>query len=307
MHNKIFQLTLAMVVSYSCASPAQAAGKNFNGVWLWKAKDSSYELHLVQKGQKIKGAHFAAIGDGRRCDNQEHPDLTGPSIVGKVVGSKADVQITSSYSDTAGRATMTLDKGKLRWHVTKKPKGEYWFPDSVVLSRKKEAVMEIADKPAAWVLAQNLGTEARGLEGDGKFKEALGKIEKAIKLDSSDWTNYETRGTINMGLKQYDTAIGDLTRAMELCPPDTQNMMKPNRGECYVQTKRADLAIKDTTDAINSLSKEVKEKPGLAAYLAKAHRNRALAYKLNGKNDLAAEDGLKVKYYEDLTKKSAFR
>lgn len=278
-------------------APAHAAsGKdNFGGKWLWKSKTASFEVHLVQTGQRIKGAHFAYIGLGRKLDNQEHPEENGPSIAGIVTGNTAKVDITSAHSDTSGKATMTLEKGKLRWLVTQKPTGEYYFPDSVVLSRQKGPVDAIADEPKPDVQAFRLSIKAREFEEQGKLQDALENINSAIKLNSSDWTNYSTRASVLEKLNKCDTAISDFTRALEACPEDTRKMILPSRGHCYVVTKKPDLAVVDLTQAIQALEKGLAENQALKPYLIKAYSNRVDAYKLLGKNDLASRDESRLK------------
>lgn len=293
---KTFIVTNLLLTFLTFAIPAaQAAGSNFGGVWMWRSKSANFEIHIVQNGQKIKAAHFASVDNGRRVDNQENPDETGPSIVGRANGNSAVVDITSSYSGESGKATMTLENNVLKWKVTKAPKGEFYFPTSANLNRKKEKLLVIADHPSPEVQAMGLSVRARELESAGHLEEALSFINRSIAADPNDWTSYETRADVLMKLKQYENALGALKKAMELCPENMRNFVKQSRGECYVKLNKADLAIPDLTEAIDYFKKQVRDNDSMKKYLSDSYLSRAEAYKTIAKNDLAAKDEAQAK------------
>jgi len=200
------------------------------------------------------------------------------------------ISTTLETSPAIGKATMNLENGKLRWVVTQKPKGEYYFPDSVILSKQKGAVVEIAKQASPLVVSQMLSRKARENESEGRFDEALSLIERAIKQDPQDHTNYVTRGDVLMALSKFDTAIGAYSKALELCPANSQYIIKSHRGRCYVRTKQLDLAVTDLTVAIDTLKDKVANIKSLKPYLEKSYRGRAEAYTLLGKSDLASKD-----------------
>jgi tetratricopeptide (TPR) repeat protein len=102
----------------------------------------------------------------------------------------------------------------------------------------------------------------------GDFAKALGEFDKAIKVDPYDelaYIAYVERGLIDGALENYENALIDYDRAIELRPEHPEAYLL--RGQVYDFLDEHEEAIADYTRAIDL-------KPGFAN--AYAHRGFAL-------------------------------
>lgn len=65
-------------------------------------------------------------------------------------------------------------------------------------------------------LATVYNNKAYSLSELGKYKEALPFIEKALKMDRTQWVIWDTRGEINLYLGNYKKSISDLDNALNI-------------------------------------------------------------------------------------------
>jgi Flp pilus assembly protein TadD len=115
-----------------------------------------------------------------------------------------------------------------------------------------------------------------------QYDNAISDFTKVIEL-KPDALTYFYRGLVYNELKQYGNAISDFTKAIQLKPdPLTYN----NRGIAYYWLKQYNYAISDFTDAI-----QLKQDP---LY----YRNRASAYQLLGRLAEAEQDRQKAQQLE---------
>ncbi len=91
--------------------------------------------------------------------------------------------------------------------------------------------------------------EAKRLHALGKIKEAQILYEKTIENKNDDYLIFSLLGTTFLQLKDYNKAIENFTKSINLNPkyPESFN----NRGIAYAEIQSYRLAIKDYNDAIN--------------------------------------------------------
>ncbi|KAF0125496.1 MAG: hypothetical protein FD189_2072 [Elusimicrobia bacterium] len=99
-----------------------------------------------------------------------------------------------------------------------------------------------------------------------QYDKAIADFDKAIELNPEDvHVDYRNRGVAYRKLKQYDKAIADYDKAIELNPKDADTYH--NRGFAYDELKQYDKAIADYNKAIE-----------LNPEYADAYFNRGFAY-----------------------------
>jgi hypothetical protein len=149
----------------ACASgqPIQAAQTNFNGAWTVKlcAKANpklqcgSFDLYLVQRGERICGTHFAATPGLGRLDEGDPASVLGASN-----GNAAVLLVNNSRANSKYLATIKLADSTLSWRVigTVVPGKRPWdsiVPVQITLKRNeedyaKEQWQELKDAPCRW-------------------------------------------------------------------------------------------------------------------------------------------------------------
>ncbi len=119
----------------------------------------------------------------------------------------------------------------------------------------------------------------RGLAYQSKeqYDQAIADYTKAIELDPKYARPYNNRGLAYKNKGQYDQAIADFTKAIELDPKYTYAYY--NRGNAYQSKGQYDQAIADFTKAIE-----------LDPKFTNAYYNRGFAYKNKGQYDQAIAD-----------------
>src|SRR5215831_7079346 len=93
----------------------------------------------------------------------------------------------------------------------------------------------------------------------------LGRSVVAGEAPSMDADAYNHRGVASYKKGQYDQAIADYTKALEINPNDAE--IYNNRGVVYGATRRDDQAIADLTKALEINGK-----------YAEAYNNRGVIY-----------------------------
>jgi tetratricopeptide (TPR) repeat protein len=76
-----------------------------------------------------------------------------------------------------------------------------------------------------------------------EYEKALATIEKSIKFDDSDFYAFEVRGTIRVGMGNFQDAIGDLTVSINSFPANPPVYI--DRGIAYLMTGKSAEAEKD--------------------------------------------------------------
>ena len=106
----------------------------------------------------------------------------------------------------------------------------------------------------------------------GQYDQAIKDFNRAIELKPDDALAYNNRGNAYQYKGEYDQAIKDISRAIELKPDYA--LAYNNRGYTYGEKREYDLAIKDFNRAI-------KLKPDFA----EAYYNREIAYEKKSEYD----------------------
>lgn len=103
-----------------------------------KVPEEMFTLRIIQKGNHIKGQYCAIANSGGKidCENEE---------IFNVQGILENEKITAEFYSFFGSSN---DKGKvdifinsdntLKWNITKAPKGEFYAPDNVILTKKDQ-------------------------------------------------------------------------------------------------------------------------------------------------------------------------
>jgi tetratricopeptide (TPR) repeat protein len=107
--------------------------------------------------------------------------------------------------------------------------------------------------PLDYAMTQNnLGTAYRALssveEREGNLRRAIEAYDEAIRLQSSA-SRHDLRGETHRMLGQYDKALVDFTRSLELSPGDAWTLSK--RGQVLHELKRYDEALADFDTVIS--------------------------------------------------------
>jgi tetratricopeptide (TPR) repeat protein/GTPase SAR1 family protein len=113
--------------------------------------------------------------------------------------------------------------------------------------------------------------------GLGEYDRAIANYTRAIELDPKEVSVYSDRGLAYARRKEYQQAIADYTRAIELDPKDVWTYYQ--RGSVYHDLKEYEKAIVDFTQVIKLAPKEVFP-----------YRDRARCYRLNKEYEKAIAD-----------------
>ncbi len=113
-----------------------------------------------------------------------------------------------------------------------------------------------------------------------QYNQAIADYTRAIELDPRNAMAYNNRGHIYSNLGQHNQAIADYTHAIELSSlPNEVSMGHSNRAFSYARLGRDDQAIADYTRAIELFPQN-----------AVAYFNRAYTYARKGLQDQARRD-----------------
>ena len=147
--------------------------------------------------------------------------------------------------------------------------------------------------PACTNITTNKAVEhydnGRAKEERDDLNGAIEEYTKAIEADPKFVKAYLNRGMVRKSKDDYPGAIADFTKVIELDPTHLQARM--SRGVARIYTKELDGAVEDFTKLLELDSRNAMQK----VY----YRNRAIAYQVQQKYDLAAADEKKA---DDLEK-----
>lgn len=110
-----------------------------------------------------------------------------------------------------------------------------------------------------------------------QYKLAIDHCSNATKINGNYAYAYFSRGYAYMKLGQYDQAIADFTKHIEIIPIATSSYI--NRGTIYMKQNQYDLAIADFTKSI-----------GINPQETQSWLDRGLSHYQQGHNDLAISD-----------------
>jgi tetratricopeptide (TPR) repeat protein len=187
------------------------------------------------------------------------------------------------------------------------------MPTIVQLSPTKNGLL--AESPS-----QRLVDQAHKKEKKGDRQGALKDLEEALQADSRNFWAYMARGVIWMQMENYQRAIADATRAIDLNPSNPDNWSPYNmRGMAHLLLKQYEAAAQDWDKArqfnlpreflhVNLYSRGdalrlAGDLPGAIAECTKsiqllptaeAYDNRGMAYSQKGDKDQALADFTKA-------------
>jgi hypothetical protein len=125
-------LCKATLVSFSANTPIT----DFSGKWHAETATAAFDLNLTQIKGRVSGSHCAVQLGGRKMDCAlEDADVT---IIG-TANNSASVKVTflSQFSQNKGTATITkMNDSTIQWKILTKPKGEYFLPNQMVLTKQ---------------------------------------------------------------------------------------------------------------------------------------------------------------------------
>jgi tetratricopeptide (TPR) repeat protein len=128
----------------------------------------------------------------------------------------------------------------------------------------------------------------------GDYDDAIADFSKAIEVHPDDTLAYFWRGEAQTDKKDYDRAIADYSEVIRLEPKFGPAYFK--RGSLYNEKKDFDRAIADYSEVIRLYSSgaEAYSSRGIAVRLhpivAEAYGNRGIAYERKGNPDRAISD-----------------
>jgi tetratricopeptide (TPR) repeat protein len=123
------------------------------------------------------------------------------------------------------------------------------------------------------------GIKIRGLgyEEKGQYDEAISNYTKALEINPRDAEAYYNRGVVYNRKGQYDEAISDFTKALEINARDADAYY--NRGIVHNRKSQYNEAISDFSKALE-----------INPRYADAYYNRGIAYNKKGQYDQAISD-----------------
>ena len=115
----------------------------------------------------------------------------------------------------------------------------------------------------------------------GKWKQALRHYNAAIDAVPNDAFVYQLRGALNLELARYHDALRDFDQAILLAPYNEIGYW--GKGQVFMGLKDYRWAVIQFTNAIDLVPEDA---PQIDGY----YQDRAMAYELLGKWDLAKKD-----------------
>lgn len=115
----------------------------------------------------------------------------------------------------------------------------------------------------------------------GQYEQSIAAIQKAIKLDRSDWSLYLFNGNSYAKLGKFAKSANDFSTALKLSP--NKYVVYNDRGFALAEQGNYEQAISDLNTGIQ-LSKDI------PIILSFAYNNRGYAFYLQGKFELALID-----------------
>lgn len=135
------------------------------------------------------------------------------------------------------------------------------------------------------------------LKLDEKYsKDALiEELDKYINSFPEESAFYSERGKTKVLATNYNGAISDFTKAIHLDENNEANYR--NRGVCFHNMRKYQLALNDFSKSLNLLIKKFQESgndASLKRLMAQTFNMRGMSNKLNGNSDLACDDYYKA-------------
>src|ERR1017187_9646373 len=106
-------------------------------------------------------------------------------------------------------------------------------------------------KPEAAAKASEYFSKAIELANKYKYTEAENYFDKCIAIDHKSYEPYFNRGVCKTHLHDYESAILDFNKSMDLYRTGPFMFALYFRGYCYNKLSHFDLAISDLTSAID--------------------------------------------------------
>jgi hypothetical protein len=108
---------------------------DLSGTWSISSTTCEFNIKLYQNGNSLYGTHCSVMENGNRIDCVDDDDY---SITGTITDpNQVSINFHSYSSETDGEATIKrLTDTTLEWKITKKPTGEFYIPDSIVLNKE---------------------------------------------------------------------------------------------------------------------------------------------------------------------------
>lgn len=133
--NLFIRQTYSVIKKKKIKSTFQTSS-NFNGYWTDGIDGSVFDLLLTQKGSTLTGSYCSTMLNGNKIDCDI--DSTDLSINGVVTNSNTvTVDFKSQFSRSSGKAMIKkISDTQIKWVIIKEPKGEYYIPNSAVLSKQ---------------------------------------------------------------------------------------------------------------------------------------------------------------------------
>jgi len=148
----------------------------------------------------------------------------------------ACITTESSAPNVPIGASENIAKCKEGWQLTEK--GHYsravdWYFECIETGNLSNSTLSRTYR--------NIGITYRRM---GEYETAIEYFDKAITLNPADIQNdYINRGNARSGLRQYDMALADYEKALEIKPNNGAAVF--NRGIVYERLGRTDEAISD--------------------------------------------------------------
>lgn len=189
--------------------------------------------------------------------------------------SQGPVHIKQLFTDLRGICIIVKDDFGMEVMVMK-----------IINIDKRFKIVSISNLPILMFLLASIGFAqtandylARGTENfqKGQFDLAISDYSKAIDIDPQLAKAYNNRGLAYYNKRQYDSAISDYSKAIKIDPQFAKAYY--NRGNTYEDKGQVDTAILDYSKAIE-----------IDPQYAKAYNTRGLAYGSKGQLDSAISD-----------------
>lgn len=111
---------------------------DFLGKWVWEksSRDSIFSIEIFQQGDSLLGTYCGSIEQGAKMDcgiNRE--DIAFGFVI---KNEPSAIFGFESYTENdKGKASLTLTKGKLLWHIIDAPKTKHYAWKDAVLVKVK--------------------------------------------------------------------------------------------------------------------------------------------------------------------------
>ena len=133
---KLKSLAFFSLVSILLAFRSGNTVPNFTGIWHTETANASFDLHLTQNKNALRGLHCSVQNGGNKTDCVL--DDTDISITG-IVGNSSTVTVTfiSQFSQKKGSAKITkMNDSTIEWQIVTKPQGEFYLPNQATLKKQ---------------------------------------------------------------------------------------------------------------------------------------------------------------------------